>query len=334
MILQNNTRNASRPAVGSGNRFGFTTGSYLLVVVFGLLIAVCGSCFAQTVVHDELPSAHRELVNAFVENFRTATAITPIPAGSLTEDEAYRIADAYVSELMATEGPVGGYKIGTFEAGMYDDGPVDGWSGPVTAIMFSSGLHQSGHRVSVNCCNFSFVEADFAAEVGSESINDAVTDLELLAALNGFRPFIEMPDILTTASGGSKFAGVATNYDFRNGIIGDLIPIPATQEGLDRLNSFSYRMTNEHGDVLGEGAISDAYDPVYRVRALRDRVLQRGRRLKAGDILSLGNMGTIRPLKPGGIMLDRPRFEGNVATVTYFDLAESGPASVSVGIDR
>ena len=252
----------------------------------------------------------------------------------MTEDEAYQIADAYVEELMTTEGSVGGYKVGTFEAGIYDNGPVDGWSGPVTAIMFSNGLHQSGHHVSVNCCNFSFVESDFAAEVGSDTINVAKSDLEILAALRGFHPFIEMPDILTTASGGSRFSGVATNYDFRTGIVGDLILVPATQAGLNRLNSFDYKMTNEHGDVLGEGNIKDAYEPIYRVRAIRDRILKRGRRLKAGDILSSGNMGTIRPLKPDGIMLSRPRFEGNIGTVTYYDLDANGPVSVSVYIDR
>jgi 2-keto-4-pentenoate hydratase len=315
-------------------KYGATTRVNLFIVLFGVLIGGCGSCFAQTPAHDELSAAHREVVKAFVQNYRTSTPITPIPEGSLTEDEAYEIADAYVNELMTTEGSVGGYKVGTFEAGMYDDGPVDDWSGPVTAIMFSNGLHQSGHHVSVSCCNFSFVEADFAAEVGSDSINDAITDLELLAALKGFHPFIEMPDILTTASGGSKFAGVATNYDFRTGIIGDLIRVPATQTSLDRLNAFNYTMTNEHGDVLGVGDIRDAYEPIYRVRTIRDRILKRGRRLKAGDILSLGNMGTIRPLTPGGIMLERPRFEGNIGTVTYYNLAENGPASVSVHIDR
>ena len=307
--------------------------SLILVLLCGFIVKGELS-LAQLTGAAGLPAAHKDLVNAFVENRRTSTAITPIPEGSLTEAEAYRIADAYVEELMKTEGPVGGYKVGTFQAGMYDDGPVDGWTGPVTAVMFASGLHQSGHHVSVDCCNFSFVEADFAAEVGSDAINEAETDLEILAALKGFRPFIEMPDILTTASGGSKFSGVATNYDFRNGILGDLIAVPATQAGLDRLNSFRYQMTNEQGTVLGEGDIKDAYEPVYRVRAIRDRILWRGRRLKAGDILSLGNMGTIRPLKPGGIMLERPRFVGNIGTVTYFDLAEDGPASVSVHIDR
>ena len=135
------------------------------------------------------------------------------------------MADAYVERLLATEGTVAGYKVGTFEAGMYDDGPVDGFSGPVTAVMFLNGLHRSGHRVSIDCCNFTFVEADFAARVGSDAINEADTDLELLAALSGFHPFIEMPDILTSESGGSKFSGIATNYDFRTGILGDLVPV-------------------------------------------------------------------------------------------------------------
>lgn len=304
-------------------------------VLYFALIGGIGVCFSQgTAARDRVSDTHKELVDAFVENYKTSTAITPIPEGSLTEDDAYRIADAYVEALMTTEGSVGGYKVGTFEAGMYDDGPVDGWSGPVTAIMFTKGLHQSGHRVSVNCCNFTFVESDFAAQVGSDSINEAKTDLELLAALKGFHPFIEMPDILTTAGGGSKFSGVATNYDFRTGILGDLVLVPATQAGLNRLNAFNYKMTNENGDVLGEGDIRDAYEPIYRVRAIRDRILKRGRRLNVGDILSLGNMGTIRPLKPGGIMLERPRFEGNIGTVTYYDLDDSGPASVSVHIER
>ena len=93
-------------------------------------------------------------------------------------------------------------------------------------------------------------------------------------------------------------------------------------------------MTNELGELLGEGNIEDAYEPIYRVRAIRDRILERGRRLKAGDVLSLGNMGTIRPLKPGVYMLERPRFVGTVGTVTYYGLDEAGPASVSVRIER
>ena len=193
---------------------------------------------------------------------------------------------------------------------------------------------ENGGHVSVNCCHMTFVEADFAAEVGSDAINNAVTDLDFLKALNGMRPFIEMPDLLQPAEGSSNVGGIATNYDFRHGIVGDLIPVEATDAGILRLNSFRYQMTNEQGEVLGAGLIKDAYEPLKRVRALRDRLQLRGRRLKPGDILSLGNMGTIRPLKPNLHMKDRPLFRGNIAKVTYFDLARTEPASVSVHIDR
>ena len=95
-------------------------------------------------------------------------------------------------------------------------------------------------------------------------------------------------------------------------------------------------MTNEAGELLAEGKIEDAYEPIYRVRNMRDQLLLRGRQLKAGDILSLGNMGAIRPLKEN-LYFDasvRPVFRGNIATVSYINLDPSGTKTVSVFIDR
>ena len=274
------------------------------------------------------------LAASFVDNFTRAVPIAAIPPGTMTEDEAYQVADFYVSALMRQYGAVAGYKIATFATGAYDRGPVNGLSGPKTAVMLSKGLLPSGAHIDIDCCNMTFVEADFVAEVGHDRINDAHTDVELLSALRGMRPFIEMPDLLEPASGRTDIEAIATNYDFRHGILGDLIPVEATAEGLTRLNTFTYQVTNESGEVLGGGAIADAYAPLYRVRALRDRLRQRGRRLKAGDYLSLGNMGTIRPLKANRYMPDQPLFRGRQATVTYVGLDPRGPASVSVYIDR
>ena len=143
-----------------------------------------------------------------------------------------------------------------------------------------------------------------------------------------------MPDLLQPSDGSSNVGGIATNYDFRNAIIGDLITIEATDEWVKRLNSFTFQLTNETGEVLAEGSIKDAYNPIYRIRSLRDRLLERGRPLKAGDLLSLGNMGAIRPLKPNLYMVNRSLFTGNIATVSYIGLDPNGPASVSVVIDR
>lgn len=300
-----------------------------------LLIAGCGNL--QKHRYDlENPADQKALATSFIENFNNSKPIFPIAADEISEEVAYQIADFYVAQLLKTQGSIAGYKVGTFAPGDFDNGPVDGLSGPVTAVMFSKGIHESQAHISVNCCNMSFVEADFAAVVKSNAINDAKTDLEILAALSGFRPFIEMPDLLQPAEGSSNVGGIATNYDFRNAIVGDLIETSATAEWIERLNSFRFQMTNEKGEVLAQGLIKDAYEPLYRVRHLRNQILKRGKTLEAGDLLSLGNMGAIRPLKPN-LYFDaavRPVFRGNIATVTYIGLDPAGPASVSVVIDR
>ena len=105
------------------------------------------------------------LAESFIVNFNEAIPISPIRAGDITEKVAYQIADLYVAELIKQEGKVAGYKVGTFAKGEYDNGPVNGLAGPVTAVMFSKSIHNSGAHISVDCCNMSFVEADFCAEL-------------------------------------------------------------------------------------------------------------------------------------------------------------------------
>jgi len=282
------------------------------------------------------PIDQKRLAISFVDNFNQAKPISPISVNDLSEKNAYQIADLYVAELLKTEGIVAGYKVGTFAKGEYDNGPVNGLSGPVTAVMFSKGIHNSGAHISVDCCNMSFIEADFAAVVGSDEINNAKTDMEVLAALSGFLPFIEMPDLLQPSEGSSNVGGIATNYDFKNAIIGDLIKTQSSSEWIKRLNNFQFKMTNEEGEILAEGSIKNAYDPLYRVRHLRNQLLKRGKKLKSGDLLSLGNMGAIRPLKPN-LYFDpsiRPVFRGNIATLSYIGLDPAGPKTVEVVIDR
>lgn len=278
----------------------------------------------------------KKLAKSFVDNFNEARPIDPIGADDITEEQAYQIADFFIEEQLKFRGDIVGYKVGSFSKGQYDNGPVDGLSGPVTAAMFEKGIYQSGAHISFDCCYMTFVEADFAAVVGSDEINSAQTDMEILAALSGFQPFIEMPDMLQLPDGRSDKGGIATNYDFKYGIVGGLIKTEPTDEWIERINNFSFKMTNEDGELLAEGKIENAYEPLYRVRHLRDQLAKRGCTLKPGDILSLGNMGAIRPLKPIPFFdpAIRPLFKGNIATVSYIGLDPTGPADVSVIIDR
>lgn len=231
-------------------------------------------------------------------------------------------------------GSVAGYKVKTFAAGEHDNGPVNGLSGPVTAVMLSKGMLENGAHVSVNCCHMTFVEADFAVEVGSDAINNAVTDLDFLEALNGMRPFIEMPDLLQPAQGSSNVGGIATNYDFRHGIVGDLIPVEATDDGILRLSSFRYQLTNEEGEALGAGLIKDAYEPLKRVRALRDRLQLRGRRLKAGHLV-IGKHGDDPPAEAESTHEGPPVVQGQYRDGHVLQSCSYGTSvSVCVHIDR
>lgn len=282
------------------------------------------------------PAVQEQIGRGYMANYLSKTPVEPLDQDMLTEEIAYNIADFFVDEQLKTRGEVAGYKVGTFAKGQFDNGPVNGLSGPVTAVMFTDGIHSSGFKISINCCNMSFVEADFGAVVASSAINTAETDLEILAALKGFVPFIEMPDILHFPGMGTDVASASTNYDFSNAILGDLIETEATEEWITRLNNFTFTMVNETGELLAEGSIADAYEPLYRIRHMRNQLAKRGRPLKEGDILSLGNMGAIRPLKENDYFdpVNRPVFRGNIATVNYIGLDPDGPSSVSVEIIR
>jgi len=310
---------------------------YKLFIGMALFCSITGFGFAYAQNYDLTKIADQKRLGvSFMNNFNEAKPITAISAADLSEEDAYKIADFYVEEQLKTRGSIVGYKLGAFAKGGYDNGPVDGLSGPVSAVMFSKGIHDNGAHISVDCCNMSFVEADFAAVVGSDAINNAKTDLEILAALSGFIPFIEMPDLLLPLEGRNNVSSIAINYSFKNAIVGDLITTVPSIEWIERLNSFSFQMTNETGELLAEGEVKNAYEPLYRVRHLRDQLLLRKRPLKAGDILSLGNIGAIRPLKEN-LYFDqstRPLLRGNIVTLSYIGLDPAGPATVSVVIDR
>ena len=80
-----------------------------------------------------------------------------------------------------------------------------------------------------------------------------------------------------------------------------------------------------------EGKINGWYKPLEVVKWLRDHLLSSGIRLKAGDILSLGNIGIIRQLHP-----DSPRgpaYQSNSFTLSYYGLSDQ-PVNVTIMIDR
>ncbi|MXW69699.1 MAG: hypothetical protein F4Z61_07375, partial [Acidimicrobiia bacterium] len=158
------------------------------VLLVGLLYA--GSILSQVdSVADE--AEVRAAVEAMLDDFLNVRAIRPF-APELSLEEAYRWQDELVEMLHPTWGEVVGYKTGG-----HNPGPSSPYFPPggIRAQMLSGMFVGDGAAVRVDEMGAeSFLEADFAFRVGSGSINEARTDLEILAALEAFVPFAEGPD--------------------------------------------------------------------------------------------------------------------------------------------
>ena len=145
-------------------------------------------------------------------------------------------------------------------------------------------------------------EGDLMVRVGSESINEAATDLELLAGLDAVMPYLELPDLLC-ATNIDVTAQILTaiNAGARAGIAGKPIPLEANAEWLKRLAGFTVDIRDaSNNNVLGNGRGHDLLGhPINVVRWIRDELKAHGGMLRRGDLLSLGTLAPMIPAKAG-----------------------------------
>lgn len=139
--------------------------------------------------------------------------------------------------------------------------------------------------------------------VGSDAINEARTREDFYRQLRGYRPFIELPDNNyppnTPVSAGQL---VALNVNARAGILGKEIPLVPTSKGQQDLIDLSIEASIEGGESpkKQEGVARETLgDPIAIAMFARDAVLREGRRMRAGDLISIGAIVTPRPPHSG-----------------------------------
>ena len=245
----------------------------------------------------------------------------------LTDGEAYRWQDAFVERLSL--GGVTGYKTGG-----HDTAPPNPNFPPggIRAVLLDGMLKPSGAAVSLDDSVWGFLEADFAFRVGDAAINTAETDLEILAGLDAIVPFLEIPDPAFKDDRRSPTGSIVTNMASRYAFLGDPVPITATPEWIETINTMTFAVHDEHGAEIGSGTLDGHYAPLQVVRWLRNQLRASGKRLEPGHLLSLGNIGITRQLKPdsppGGPAYGSRRF-----TLSYYGLSDD-PATVTINISR
>ncbi|MEM1253335.1 MAG: hydratase [Cyanobacteria bacterium P01_H01_bin.21] len=233
------------------------------------------------------------------------------PAPVLTEGLSSRQIDLvhidFVRRLMdeaGDEGAVVGYKVALTNPEAQSQ---LGISHPLYGFLLENMLLEDGDTLPLDFGTRPIAEGDLMVRVGSAEINQAETDLELLAGLDAVIPFLELPDLIYKEDAIlNAGALVAVNVGARYGVLGEPVDIKAEEQGLEQLASIRVVLKNDQGQFLTEGSSTALLGhPINALRWLRDTLHTQGVDLRPGDLLSLGAITAPVSLAPtaniGGI---------------------------------
>jgi 2-keto-4-pentenoate hydratase len=238
------------------------------------------------------------------------TGLTSLADGFCAQDKLVRILQSHWGR------PVG-YKLGLTSA------PVQqrfGVNHPVRGVIFENTVRlRSGAEVPARFGAVPIVESDFLLRVRDDGINTAGRDhIAILRHLDQAIPYIELADL--TLSGG--FDGpnlLAINVGARLGVLGEPVPVEASEAFARRLAEMVVVMTDDRGQerarMPGTAVLGH---PLNAVAFLIEDLARAGRRLEAGQLLSVAGFSPTLPVEPG-----------RTYTVRYEGLAAQ-PVSVSV----
>ena len=193
---------------------------------------------------------------------------------------------------------------------------------PVTGTIYEATLRlRDGGEVPARFAAVPAVEADLLVRVRDEGINAARTHEEVLRRIDQVIPFIEMPDLVMPPA---KLDGpnlLAINVGARLGVSGAPMPVRADAEFAAALASMTVTMMDDTGKELARAPGTALLGhPLHVMPWLAEDLAKRGKKLQAGDIVSLGGFSAALPAEAGR------RY-----TVRYEGLAPQ-PVAVSVQV--
>ena len=193
---------------------------------------------------------------------------------------------------------------------------------PVTGTIFEATLRlRDGEEVPARFGAVPVVEADLLVRVRDEGINAARTHEEVLRHVDQVIPFIELPDLVMPPTRLDGPNLLAINVGARLGVSGAPMPVRADAEFAAALASMTVTMTDDTGKELARAPGTALLGhPLNVMPWLAEDLAKRGKKLQAGDIVSLGGFSAALPAEAGR------RY-----TVRYEGLAPQ-PVTVSVQV--
>jgi len=258
-----------------------------------------------------------DFADILTEHYLKKTPVTEVDP-QMTMEQAMKVQQKYVANLSKEQGEPLGYKAGLTNPNVQK---IFGVTHPVRGTLLAKMMLKNGAEVSAAFGAVPMIEGDLCVRVGSPDINQAKTIEEALKNLDAVIPAIELPDMVFAK--GVKFTGpaiAAINVGARYFIMGDPIPLSATDEWQERLQNFSMSLKDETGAGLADGRGSAILGhPLNVVLWIKDSLAAEGKKLKKGEILSLGSVTKMIPPKAGSTIKGR-----------YIGLSPEGPVEITV----
>lgn len=222
------------------------------------------------------------------------------PIDGLSPAAAVCFRTQLLDRLGPSLGPVVGYKVGVYTAAARS---TYGASGPAVGVLLKKMLVDEGTTISA-AAGVAFVsEADFVLVVKDAGINKARTRKEAYKHLRGWRPFVELPDLNYVPTPKPDLGQlIALNVNARAGVLGKEVRLAQTPEGFAGLAGLTADVKAGPPDALqsARGVARETLgDPLEIVLAARDGLRAEGKKLRAGDLISIGTITPPRPVKAG-----------------------------------
>lgn len=221
--------------------------------------------------------------------------------------------DKFVTALEKGGGKVVGYKAALTAKAVQERFKANA---PVAGILLDTMILADGAAVPAAWGARPVFEADMLLVVKDDGINGAKTPEEAIRHISAMRPFIELPDLVLAP--GEKLEGVqllAINAGARLGVAGAEVPLPPTAETAKLLADVKITLADASGPTIAEGTGAAVLgNPLNAVIWLAEDLAKTGRRLKAGDLVSVGSFSPLTPPKPGQAIT--VRYEGLPGTPT------------------
>ncbi|EKV01683.1 2-keto-4-pentenoate hydratase [Leptolyngbya sp. PCC 7375] len=275
----------------------------------GLSILMAGGATAihaaeplpQTLQPLRLAQSYTDLVAVSLFQHYSAGYPAPILTEGLSSRQIDSIHLSFVRRLISDagdEGSVVGYKVALTNTKAQSQ---LGISHPLYGFLLENMLLEDGATLPLEFGSRPQAEGDLMVRVGSADINQADTDLELLAGLDAVIPFLELPDLVYEEDAVvNAGALVAVNVGARYGVMGNPVELESGDSGLDQLANIRVVLNNDRGQFLVDGDSTALLGhPINSVRWLRDTLLTQGVELSPGDLLSLGSVTSLVSLDAG-----------------------------------